>query len=113
MQLATIKGRATATVKHPSLAGCRMLLAQMLDAKLQPEGDPVLIIDRLGAGHGDMVMITSDGLGLRQMLNDNTSPARWWTVGIVDHHGAQMRMNGGKAGGRAGKDSGGKSGGEA
>ncbi|MEZ6190485.1 MAG: EutN/CcmL family microcompartment protein [Phycisphaerales bacterium] len=104
MQLATIKGRATATVKHPSLAGCRMLLAQMLDAKLQPEGDPVLIIDRLGAGQGDMVMITSDGLGLRQMLNDNTSPARWWTVGIVDHHGVQMRMNGGNTGGKSGGD---------
>jgi ethanolamine utilization protein EutN len=71
-----------------------MLLAQMLDAKLNPEGDPVLVIDRLGAGYGDTVIITSDGLGLRQMLNDNTSPARWWTVGIVDHRGVQMRLNG-------------------
>lgn len=102
MQLATIKGRATATVKHPSLAGCRMLVAQMLDAKLQPEGDPVIVIDRLGAGYGDMVMITSDGLGLRNMLNDNTSPARWWSVGIVDHQGVQMRMNGGPVAGKSG-----------
>ncbi len=94
MQLAMIKGRATSTVKHPSLEGCRMLIAQMLDIKLEPTGDPVLIIDRLGAGHGDLVMITSDGLGLRNMLNDNTSPARWWTVGIVDNEGAQMRLNG-------------------
>ena len=71
-----------------------MLIAQMLDIKLKPEGDPVLIIDRLGAGRGDLVMITSDGLGLRQMLNDNTSPARWWTVGLVDNEGAQMKLNG-------------------
>ncbi len=71
-----------------------MLIAQMLDIKLQPQGDPVLIIDRLGAGFGDLVMITSDGLGLRKMLGDTTSPARWWTVGIVDHDGAQMKLNG-------------------
>lgn len=94
MQLAMIKGRTTSTVKHPSLEGCRMLIAQMLDIKLKPEGDPVIVIDRLGAGRGDLVMITSDGLGLRQMLNDNTSPARWWTVGIVDSQGAQMKLNG-------------------
>lgn len=71
-----------------------MLIAQMLDIKLKPEGDPVLVLDRLGAGRGDLVMVTSDGLGLRQMLNDNTSPARWWTVGIVDNDGAQMKLNG-------------------
>ena len=89
-----IKGRATSTVKHPSLEGCRLLIAQMLDIRLEPAGDPVLIIDRLGAGRGDLVMITSDGLGLRQLLGDNTSPARWWSVGIVDHDGAQMKLNG-------------------
>jgi microcompartment protein CcmK/EutM len=94
VQLAIVKGRATATVKHPSLEGCRMLLVQMLGTGLRPQGDPVLIIDRLGAGYGDTVMVTSDGLGLRQMLGDNTSPARWWTVGIVDHQGVQMRLNG-------------------
>ena len=59
-----------------------MLIAQMLDIRLEPEGDPMLIIDRLGAGHGDLVMITSDGLGLRKMLDDTTSPARWWTVAL-------------------------------
>ena len=32
------------------------------------------------------VMITSDGLGLREMLKDDTSPARWWTLGIIDQY---------------------------
>ena len=84
MQLATVKGRATSTVRHPSLAGVKLLICQPLGGDRQPAGDPVLAVDRLGAGRGDEVVLTSDGLGLRELLGDNTSPARWWTLGIVD-----------------------------
>ena len=84
MQLAIVQGRATSTVKHPSLAGRKLLVCQFLGADGQPEGDPVLALDQLGAGAADRVILTSDGLGLRELLSDNTSPARWWTLGIVD-----------------------------
>jgi ethanolamine utilization protein EutN len=89
MQLAVIKGRATSTVKHGSLSGTKLLVAQMLNCEGVAVSDPVLVIDRLGAGKGDRVMLTSDGEGLRQMLKSDTSPARWWTLGIVDHNGLQ------------------------
>ncbi|MCC6681574.1 MAG: EutN/CcmL family microcompartment protein [Phycisphaeraceae bacterium] len=85
MQLARIIGRATSTVKHRSLSGAKLLIAQTVSVDRKLEGDPLLVVDRLGAGHGDLVLITSDGLGLRQLLNDDNSPARWWTLGIVDH----------------------------
>ncbi len=84
MQLAVVRGRATSTVKHASLAGWRLLVCQMLDAAGAMNGDPVLVLDRLGAGSGDRVIITSDGLGLRQLLGHDNSPARWWTIGIAD-----------------------------
>lgn len=84
MQLALIKGRATTTVRHKSLAAVKLLVCQTLDVAGKPGGDPILAVDRLGAGAGDTVIITSDGLGLRELLGDNNSPARWWTVGIVD-----------------------------
>ncbi len=84
MQLARITGRATSTVKHPSLAGVKLLICQMLDAGGKEMGDPVLAVDKLGAGHGDTVILTSDGLGLRELLNDVHSPARYWTLGLVD-----------------------------
>jgi microcompartment protein CcmK/EutM len=47
-------------------------------------GDPVLAVDSLGAGAGTRVILTSDGLGLRELLGNERSPARWWTLGIVD-----------------------------
>ena len=84
MQLAIVQGRATSTVKHPSLEGWKLLVAQMVGNNGQPVGDPVLVIDRHGAGAGDTVVISSDGLGLRELMGANNGPARWWTLGIVD-----------------------------
>lgn len=84
MQLALVQGRATSTVKHRSLAGVKLLVCLMIGADGKPSGDPVLAVDRLGAGLGDTVMLSSDGLGLRELLKDANSPARWWTLGIVD-----------------------------
>jgi len=84
MQLAFVQGRATSTVKHSSLERAKLLVCQPLDINAKPTGDPVLVVDQLGAGAGDVVMISSDGLGLRELLKDDNSPARWWTQGIVD-----------------------------
>jgi ethanolamine utilization protein EutN len=84
MQLATVQGRATSTVKHRSLNGVKLLVCQPMDIAHAPSGDPVLVVDQLGAGAGDVVMISSDGLGLREILHDENSPARWWTQGIID-----------------------------
>jgi ethanolamine utilization protein EutN len=84
MQIARVHGRATTTVRHKSLAGAKLLICQPLGADGQGSEDPVLALDRLGAGVGDRVIISSDGDGLRALLGDPTSPARWWTLGIVD-----------------------------
>jgi len=84
MLLALIQGNATSTVRHKTVNGQRLLLGQALDINLQPYGDPQLTLDQLGAGAGDVVIVTSDGRGLREMLGHDNSPARWYTIGIVD-----------------------------
>ncbi len=84
MQLALIQGNATSTVRHPSLRGQRLLIGQQMNAQLQPTGDPQLMLDQLGAGVGDVVLISSDGRGLRDLLGHNNSPARWYTIGLLD-----------------------------
>lgn len=86
MQLARILGTATATVKHPSLAGTRLLVVQPLMADREgPDGDPQLAIDTVAAGVGDIVVITSDGRLLREILGCDATPARWSTIALVDH----------------------------
>ena len=80
MRLATIKGHVTATVKHKSLDGWRLLIA-MPDS---PDLAPQIVLDALGAGIGQKVLISSDGSEARKMVGDERSPARWTVLGIID-----------------------------
>ena len=85
MYYSRIVGHATATVKHPSMEGSRLLwswLCRPMDER--PEGDPILAVDRLGAGHNETVLVTSDGIGTRELLSSKTSPVRWSVMGIPD-----------------------------
>jgi len=84
MQLGTVIGHATSTVKHPSFAGLKLLIVQPLNIALQPDADPVLAVDKLGAGAGSEVIIDTDGRGVRELVGHDKSPARWFVVGIVD-----------------------------
>jgi ethanolamine utilization protein EutN len=85
MQTAQIIGTATATLRHPSLAGCKLLVVQPLAADgAAPDGEPQLAVDQLGAGIGELVVITSDGKVVREMLKSDTTPVRWTVLGIKD-----------------------------
>ena len=84
MQFAKVIGRATSTVKHPTLVGWRMLLVQPLDPTGGADGSPQLVIDNQGGGKGDTVIISSDGKTAREMVGADTTPARWHVLGIVD-----------------------------
>ena len=80
MRIATIRGYATSTVKHPSLQGWRLLVAEPDSPDLAPQ----IVLDNLGAGIGQKVMISSDGSEARKMVGDELSPARWSVMGIID-----------------------------
>lgn len=85
MYFGRVAGNATATIKHASMKGTKLLLIMALQADgRRIEGDPVLVVDTLGAGRGEKVVITSDGIGARELLGDNTSPVRWSVLGIPD-----------------------------
>ena len=80
-----VVGHATATIKHPSMQGSKLLLVMAIKADGRSvEGDPVLVVDTLGAGNREEVVITSDGIGARELLGDKTSPVRWSVLGLPD-----------------------------
>lgn len=84
MQLGTVIGHATSTIKHPSFAGWRLVIAQPLNVRKEPEADPIIAIDKLGSAPGQTVVLNSDGIGAREMIGDPKSPVRWFVIGIVD-----------------------------
>lgn len=84
MLLARVEGNVTATRKHPSFEGWRLLICQPIGATGEPEGAPQIAIDSHGAGMHQRVVISSDGSEARKAVGDLKSPARWLVVGIVD-----------------------------
>ena len=88
MRTALIRGYVTSTLKHKSLSGWRLLIAQPVNTDLTPDGSPQIALDPLGAGIGQKVMISSDGSEARKIVGDQLSPARWTVLGIIDPEGA-------------------------
>ena len=56
MQLARVIGTVVATVKNDSLEGRKLLIVQSLNARLEPQGSPLVALDAIGAGEGELVM---------------------------------------------------------
>ncbi len=84
MLLGMVEGSVVSTIKHRSMEGWKVLIVQPLGHQGEPDGDPLLAIDMLGAGRGVKVLISNDGRGTREMIGDKTSPVRWSVIGVVD-----------------------------
>lgn len=84
MLLARVEGNLTATRKHPSFEGWRLVVCQPISRDGAPEGTPQVAIDSLGAGMHQRVVISSDGAAARMAVGDDRSPVRWIIIGLVD-----------------------------
>ena len=84
MFLARIDGTVVAAAKHPTLDGCRFLIARRLEADGSMAAEPLVVIDWLGAANGSTVLVSTDGDIARERYG-NTTPARMVVAGIVDH----------------------------
>lgn len=86
MNQALIIGKATSIAKHPSLIGAKLLIAVPVSTDHQKrEGDPLIVFDKLGAGIGDVVLISSDGSYTgNEILGTRSTPGRWGVIGIIE-----------------------------
>ncbi len=84
MFLARVVGKIAATVKHRDLRGKKLLLVRPLDLSLSPSGKPVIAVDSVGAGGGDMVLVSDEGNAASQILKMQRGPVRTVIVGVVD-----------------------------
>ncbi len=55
MQLARVIGTVVSPVKNDSLHGRKLLIVQSLNAYLKPQGGPLVALDAIGAGIGELV----------------------------------------------------------
>jgi microcompartment protein CcmK/EutM len=61
MLIARVVGDLTATQKHPTHEGRKILLVQPLDLDGSDYGAAMVALDSVGAGAGDRVLVVTDG----------------------------------------------------
>jgi ethanolamine utilization protein EutN len=83
MQLARVIGTVVATIKNDSLKGRKFLVIQSLDAMLEPQGKPLVAVDSVGAGHGELVFWCRGKEASFPFKREDT-PTDCTIIGIVD-----------------------------
>ena len=83
MQLARVIGNVVSTVKNESLQARKLLIVQTLNADLEPTGKPLVALDAVGAGIGDLVFWCRGKEASFPFKRDST-PTDCTIVGIVD-----------------------------
>jgi ethanolamine utilization protein EutN len=83
MQLARVIGTVVATVKNESLEGRTLLVVQTLNKDLEPSGKPMVAVDSVGAGIGELVFWCRGREASFPFKRDDT-PTDCTIVGIVD-----------------------------
>lgn len=93
MREGIVLGRVTSTVKHPRLAGKKMLIVQPLDADGNHFGLPEIAPDYSGAGKGDRVLLSWDGIYMCEVHDDPETPIRVFVCGIIDEVHGRKRID--------------------
>lgn len=84
MQIGRVIGTVIATRKDERLTGCKLMVTQPLNLDFKPSGNPLITVDTVGAGIGEIV-IYSRGAAARLAADRLQAPIDAAIVGIVDN----------------------------
>ena len=83
MQLARVIGTVVATIKNDSLKGRKLLVIETLDRNLESTGKPMVAVDAVGAGVGELVFWCRGKEASFPFKREDT-PTDCTIIGIVD-----------------------------
>ena len=99
MILARVVGTVVATRKDDRLAGQKLQIVQPVSlADMAPEGKPLVAVDAVGAGVGEIVMVCA-GSSARQTARTKDTPCDAVIMAIVDSLDVEGRRVFDKSGG--------------
>lgn len=84
MFLARVVGNVWSTKKNEDLSGLKLLVVQPIDGNGHPFGNTIVASDQIGAGIGEIVIITT-GSSARKAFPGRDLPVDASVVGIVDN----------------------------
>lgn len=83
MLIARVVGSAVSTIKDEKLTGLKLLVVREVTPANELVGKPLVAIDAVGAGEGELVLIAS-GSSARQTTVTNNKPVDAVIMAILD-----------------------------
>jgi microcompartment protein CcmK/EutM len=83
MLFARVTGSVVCTIKDEKLTGTKMLVVQPVDLENNPKGNPLVAVDAIGAGEGELVLLVQ-GSSARQTSGMDKNPVDCTIFAIVD-----------------------------
>ena len=84
MRMGRVVGNVWATRKEDGLSGIKLLIVQPIDAHGNDIQSHMVAADRIGAGIGDEVLVTSGGSARFILPKENPLPIDAVIIGIID-----------------------------
>jgi microcompartment protein CcmK/EutM len=84
MYIARVIGDVVSSVKYETLQSHKLLIVQQLDPDGTAVGEPLIAIDMVDSGKGDVVLIVDQGTAARQVLAMEYPTIRTLILGVVD-----------------------------
>ena len=85
MLIAKVIGNVWSTKKKDEISALRLLLIQPLAKNLKPDGNVLVAADEVGAGFGELVLVTRGAPAMQAFNKDRLIPVDAAVVGIVDN----------------------------
>ena len=85
MLLAKVIGNVWSTKKKDAISALRLLFVQPLGKNLKPDGNVLVAADEVGAGFGEMVIVTQGSPAMQAFNKTDLVPVDAVVVGIVDN----------------------------
>lgn len=83
MVFARVTGNVVCTLKDEKLVGTKLMLVQPVDLAGAAKGNPLVAVDAVGAGEGELVLLVQ-GSSARQTSRTNNTPVDAVIFAIVD-----------------------------
>lgn len=84
MQIGRVRGSVVSTIKADKLHGLKLLVVKPIDLEtFEEKGPPLVAIDTIGAGLGEVVMLVA-GSSSRQTAMTENKPSDLAIVAIID-----------------------------
>ncbi|HFU4060105.1 TPA: EutN/CcmL family microcompartment protein [Streptococcus suis] len=93
MLVAELVDTIWATRKSEALSGVKFLLAKVVGGSRS--GEIMVVVDMIGAGIGDRVIVAT-GTAARRMMEDDQMPIDAAVIGIIDENYDQVKQKNGE-----------------